>query len=90
MSFLEPTKVLQFLINFFILIFFLLIASEAVSILKQNFKEFEIPLIASDVLDHYRTYSLLERLLYYPATNLLEQQIPFQLEKQSRLILIEK
>ena len=47
-----------------------------------------IELIASDVLDHYRTYSLLERLLHIPST--LSEQPSFQLEPQSRSLLIEK
>ncbi|CAO1415478.1 unnamed protein product [Diamesa serratosioi] len=49
-----------------------------------------IPLefIASDVLDHYRTYALIEKLLYTPQK--LDQTGSFQLEKQSRIVLIEK
>lgn len=47
-----------------------------------------LELIASDVLDHYRTYSLLERLLAQPSK--LSEQPSFQLEPQSRSLLIEK
>lgn len=47
-----------------------------------------LELIASDVLDHYRTYSLLERLLHVPSK--LSEQPSFQLEPQSRSLLIEK
>lgn len=42
----------------------------------------------SDVLDHYRTYALLERLLYTPTK--LSEQPSFQLEPQSQQLLIEK
>lgn len=47
-----------------------------------------LELIVSDVLDHYRTYSLLERLLALPTK--LSEQPSFQLEPQSRSLLIEK
>lgn len=47
-----------------------------------------LELVASDVLDHYRTYSLLERLLHTPAK--LIEQPSFQLEPESQQILIEK
>lgn len=67
-------------------------ASEAVKVLKQKgFAQIvgaSLELIASDVLDHYRTYSLLERLLHTPAK--LSEQPSFQLEPQSRSLLIEK
>ncbi|CAH0549651.1 unnamed protein product [Brassicogethes aeneus] len=45
-------------------------------------------LIASDVLDHFRTYSLLEKLLSNP--NKLQEQLSFQIEPQTRQLLIEK
>ncbi|XP_047098835.1 acidic fibroblast growth factor intracellular-binding protein [Schistocerca piceifrons] len=45
-------------------------------------------LLTSDVLDHYRTYSLLERLLYNPPK--LEEQLAFQIEPQTKRLLIEK
>lgn len=45
-------------------------------------------LVASDVLDHYRTYSLLERLLFAPTK--LSEQPSFQLEPLSQQLLIEK
>lgn len=47
-----------------------------------------LDLITSDVLDHYRTYSLIERLLQSP-TKLLEQCC-FQLEPETRDLIIEK
>lgn len=47
-----------------------------------------LELIVSDVLDHYRTYSMLERLLALPTK--LSEQPSFQLEPQSRSLLIEK
>lgn len=47
-----------------------------------------LELIASDVLDHYRTYSLLEKLLSNP--NKLQEQLAFQIEPQTRQFLIEK
>lgn len=47
-----------------------------------------LELVASDVLDHYRTYSLIERLLHVPKK--LSEQPQLQLENQSKQILIEK
>lgn len=47
-----------------------------------------LELIASDVLDHYRTYSLLEKLMYSPVK--LNDQPAFQLEPQTKKLLIEK
>lgn len=47
-----------------------------------------LELVASDVLDHYRTYSLIERLLHVPTK--LSEQPQLQLENQSKQILIEK
>ncbi|KRT79401.1 hypothetical protein AMK59_7736 [Oryctes borbonicus] len=47
-----------------------------------------LELIASDVLDHYRTYSLLEKLLSNP--NKLQEHSEFQIEPQTRKLLIEK
>lgn len=67
-------------------------AVEAVNLLKQKgitqMTNAPLELIASDVLDHYRTYSLLERLLSLPTK--LSEQPSFQLEPQSRSLLIEK
>ncbi|XP_008545391.1 acidic fibroblast growth factor intracellular-binding protein [Microplitis demolitor] len=45
-------------------------------------------LIASDILDHYRTYSLLERLIHTP-TKLASEQLAFQIEPQTSQMLIE-
>ncbi|XP_017779544.1 PREDICTED: acidic fibroblast growth factor intracellular-binding protein [Nicrophorus vespilloides] len=47
-----------------------------------------LELIASDVLDHYRTYSLIEKLLSNP--NKLQEQLEFQIEPQTKQLLIEK
>jgi uncharacterized protein YbcI len=67
-------------------------ASEAVSILNQRglgqLTGASLELIASDVLDHYRTYSLVEKLLSNP--NKLQEQLAFQIEPQTRQLLIEK
>lgn len=67
-------------------------ASEAVAILDKKGlgKQTGAPLelIASDVLDHYRTYSLLEKLLSNP--NKLQENLAFQIDPQTRLFLIEK
>ncbi|RZC42434.1 acidic fibroblast growth factor intracellular-binding protein [Asbolus verrucosus] len=67
-------------------------ASEAVSILNQRglgqLTGASLELIASDVLDHYRTYSLLEKLLINPKK--LQEQLAFQIEPQTRQLLIEK
>ncbi|KAF4522072.1 hypothetical protein B566_EDAN004055 [Ephemera danica] len=45
-------------------------------------------MLTSEVLDHYRTYGLLEKLLYTPTK--LSEQLQFQIEPQTRRILIEK
>ncbi|CAH1104006.1 unnamed protein product [Psylliodes chrysocephalus] len=67
-------------------------ASEAVTILNNKGLGQQtgasIELIASDVLDHYRTYSLLEKLLGNPSK--LQEQFLFQIDPQTRLFLIEK
>lgn len=51
-------------------------------------KDVPIDLITSDVLDHYRTYSLIEKLLYTP-TKMLEQTC-FQLDQETKELFIEK
>lgn len=67
------------------------LASEAVAILNQRGLGQQtgasLELIASDVLDHYRTYSLLEKLLSNP--NKLHEQLAFQIEPPTRKLLIE-
>lgn len=67
-------------------------ASEAVAVLQQDIALKQsgttIELIASDVLNHYRTYSLLERLLHNPPK--LAEQLAFQIEPQNKQLLIEK
>nr|CAD7461253.1 unnamed protein product [Timema tahoe] len=69
-----------------------LLACDAVQILHQRGVTQQtgasLELVASDVLDHYRTYSLLERLLHNPPK--LEEQLAFQIEPQTRKLLIEK
>jgi hypothetical protein len=45
-------------------------------------------LLQSEVQDHYRTYGLLEKLLHTPTK--LSEQLQFQIEPQTRKILIEK
>lgn len=47
-----------------------------------------LELIASDVLDHYRTYSLLEKLLMNPPK--LQEELAFQIEPHTRQVLLEK
>ncbi|KAG8236301.1 hypothetical protein J437_LFUL016448 [Ladona fulva] len=47
-----------------------------------------LDLLFSDVSDHYRTYSLLERLLHNPPK--LAEQISFQLEPETQHYLIER
>ncbi|KAK0081079.1 hypothetical protein PV325_012825 [Microctonus aethiopoides] len=67
-------------------------SSDAVSILHQRGicqqTNATIDLVASDVLDHYRTYSLLERLFHTP-TKLASEQLAFQIEPQTSQMLIE-
>lgn len=47
-----------------------------------------LDLVLSDVLDHYRTFSLLEKLLHNPLK--LAEQLSFQIEPQTQQLLIEK
>lgn len=47
-----------------------------------------LDLITSDVLDHYRTYCMLEKLLFNPSS--LQKQLAFQIDPQTRAFLIEK
>ncbi|KAJ8680329.1 hypothetical protein QAD02_016116 [Eretmocerus hayati] len=67
-------------------------SSDAVSILQQRGvcqqTNAPVELLASDVLDHYRTYSLLEKLLHAP-TKLACEQLAFQIEPQTSQMLIE-
>uniref|UniRef100_A0A069DT76 Putative acidic fibroblast growth factor intracellular-binding protein n=1 Tax=Panstrongylus megistus TaxID=65343 RepID=A0A069DT76_9HEMI len=56
---------------------------------KHAFKsEHTLDLVKSDVSDHYRTYSLLEKLLHNPPK--LAEQLHFQIEPLTRQLLIEK
>lgn len=67
-------------------------ASEAVKSLQEGGVTHQtgatLELVESDVLDHYRTYSLLEKLLHNPPK--LAEQLAFQIEPQTRGFLIEK
>ncbi|KAK3920862.1 Acidic fibroblast growth factor intracellular-binding protein [Frankliniella fusca] len=67
-------------------------SSEAVKSLQEGGVTLQtgatLELVASDVLDHYRTYSLLEKLLHNPPK--LAEQLAFQIEPQTRGFLIEK
>lgn len=67
-------------------------SSDAVNILNQRgiCQQTNAPLelVASDVLDHYRTYALLEKLLHTP-TKLASEQLAFQIEPQTSQMLIE-
>lgn len=47
-----------------------------------------LDLIASDVLDHYRTYSHLEKFLDAPQK--LDSSLSFQLEKASKMLIIDQ
>lgn len=47
-----------------------------------------IDLIQSDVLDHFRTYSLVEKYLGNPIK--LHEQLSFQIDPSSKKLLIEK
>lgn len=66
--------------------------SEAVQYLKmQGIAEkmgVSMELVMSDVQDHYRSYTMLERLLSTPAK--LSEQPSFQLDTQTQSLLIEK
>ncbi|XP_018398035.1 PREDICTED: uncharacterized protein LOC108776035 [Cyphomyrmex costatus] len=67
-------------------------SSDAVNILHQRGicqqTNAPIELVASDILDHYRTYALLEKLLHTP-TKLASEQLAFQIEPQTSQMLIE-
>ncbi|KAK9498337.1 hypothetical protein O3M35_002992 [Rhynocoris fuscipes] len=65
-------------------------AEAAVDVVHKNaFKsEHTLDLVKSDVSDHYRTYSLLEKLLHNPPK--LAEQLHFQIEPLTRQLLIEK
>lgn len=82
----------RYVMLLFNIVCMVVLASEAVSILKQYGVLEEmgttLDLVASDILDHYRTYSLLEKLIHYPTK--LDQQLAFQIEPQTKDILVEK
>lgn len=67
-------------------------SSDAVNILHQRGicqqSNAPLELVASDILDHYRTYALLEKLLHTP-TKLASEQLAFQIEPQTSQMLIE-
>lgn len=68
------------------------LVSDAVSILNQSglgqSTGATIDLIQSDVKDHFRTYSLVEKYLGNPIK--LQEQLSFQIEPASKKLLIEK
>lgn len=84
--FIIRTNVFKYFINIS------LTASDAVNILQQRGiciqTNAPLDLVASDVLDHYRTYALLEKLLHTP-TKLATEQLAFQIEPQTSQMLIE-
>lgn len=67
-------------------------STEAVNILHKKESKLvpnmPIEILAADVLDHYRTYNMFEKLLHYPVK--LQTQIAFQLKSEIRNFLIEK
>lgn len=68
-------------------------AAEAVNILQQRGECRQgnittVELLNSDVLGHYRTYTLLEKLLHTPV-KLTNEQLAFQIEPQTSQMLIE-
>lgn len=68
----------------------LIFSSEAVIQQRKKISpNIPLDLIASDVLDHYRTYAHLERYLDSPQ-KLESSTLSFQLEKTSKLLIIEK
>lgn len=71
---------------------FFILANDAVSILNQRGicqkTGATLDLVTSDVLDHYRTYSLLEKLLSDPPK--VQEQLSFQIDPETKQLLIEK
>ncbi|XP_044737513.1 acidic fibroblast growth factor intracellular-binding protein isoform X1 [Chrysoperla carnea] len=67
-------------------------SNDAVSILNQRGicqkTGATLDLVTSDVLDHYRTYSLLEKLLSDPPK--VQEQLSFQIDPETKQLLIEK
>ncbi|GIY80529.1 acidic fibroblast growth factor intracellular-binding protein [Caerostris extrusa] len=62
----------------------------ATALINGSLKDFDIDygMLLSDVLDHYRTFQMLERLLHYPK-RLTEQWI-FQIAPSIQRMLIER
>lgn len=68
------------------------IISSSEAVIQQRKKispNIPLDLIASDVLDHYRTYTCIERYLDSPQ-KLESSALNFQLEKTSKMLIIEK
>lgn len=67
-------------------------AREAADVLQQRgiLQQFSanMELLMSDVLDHYRTFHMLERLLHTPLK--LTEEWTFQMESETQKVLIEK
>lgn len=73
----------------FVYIFRFNFSSEAV--IRQRKKvssNIPLDLIASDVLDHYRTYNHLEKFLDAPQK--IDSSLSFQLEKASKMLIIDQ
>lgn len=81
--------ILLFLTNTFIL---LALAQEASAVLRQRWSQHDISasidFIVSDVMDHYRTFQMLEKLLQYPTK--FSEQMTYQIEPEEQRHLIEK
>lgn len=85
------------LVNFEIILFclqifsFFHVTNSSEAVIRQRKKvssNIPLDLIASDVLDHYRTYSHLEK--YLDAPQKLDSSLSFQLEKASKMHIIDR
>lgn len=83
-------KIIKIVKYFGLFTFFLLNFSSEAVIRQRKKVSSSIPLdlIASDVLDHYRTYSHLEK--FFDAPQKLDSSISFQLEKASKMLIIDR
>lgn len=71
------------------ILFLIYFSSEAVIRQRKAVKtNIPLDLIASDVLDHYRTYAHLEKFLDAPQK--LDSSLSFQLEKASKAVIIDR
>lgn len=77
------------IVYIFLLYFLKYFRSEATQRQKKKVSaDVTLELIASDVLDHYRTYSHLEKFLDAPQK--LDSSLSFQLEKASKMHIIDQ